>query len=59
MSQAASLPMKSPFHRGERAIQRRLGIADQAEDLGRRMIRDHMPDPVSYTHLTLPTILRV
>ena len=44
MSQAASLPMKSPFHRGERAIQRRLGIADQAEDLGRRMIRDHMPD---------------
>ena len=32
----------SPFHPGERAIQNRLGVADRAEMLGRRMIRDHL-----------------
>jgi hypothetical protein len=34
----------SPFHRGERAIQSRLGIRDKMEQLGHRMIRDHMPE---------------
>ena len=35
---------ESPFHRGEKEIQSRLGIDEKAEKLGRRMIRDHMPD---------------
>ena len=35
---------KSPFHRGEKEIQSRLGIEDRMEGLGRRMIRDHMPE---------------
>lgn len=34
----------SPFHRGEREIQERLGVHDRLEDLGRRVIRDFMPD---------------
>lgn len=35
---------KSPFHRGEQEIQSRLGIRDKLEQLGRRMIRDHMTE---------------
>ena len=35
--------MGSPFHRGERALQERLGVRDKMERAGRRMIRDHMP----------------
>ncbi|MDJ0611872.1 MAG: MOSC domain-containing protein [Kiloniellales bacterium] len=34
---------QSPFHRGEKEIQTRLGMADKMEDLGRRMIRREMP----------------
>lgn len=33
----------SPFHPGEQAIQRRLGVREQAEALGRQMIRPYMP----------------
>ncbi|MDH3640062.1 MAG: flavin-nucleotide-binding protein, partial [Gammaproteobacteria bacterium] len=33
----------SPFHRGEREIQSRLGIRDKIEPMGRRMIRSQMP----------------
>ncbi len=35
---------KSPFHRGEKRIQARLGIQDKMEALGRRVIRDLMPE---------------
>ena len=34
----------SPFHRGEKAIQTRLGVADRMERAGRKFIRDHMPE---------------
>ena len=34
---------RSPFHRGEKEIQSRLGIEEKAESLGRRMIHDQMP----------------
>ena len=33
---------KSPFHRGEKEIQSRLGIEEKIEELGSRMIRDYM-----------------
>ena len=33
----------SPFHRGEKEIQSRLGIRDKMERLGRKVIRDHLP----------------
>ncbi|MGI9385225.1 MAG: MOSC domain-containing protein [Methyloligellaceae bacterium] len=35
---------KSPFHRGEKEIQSRLGIEQKMEELGGRTIRDHMPE---------------
>ncbi|MFC0577526.1 2Fe-2S iron-sulfur cluster-binding protein [Paraburkholderia solisilvae] len=34
----------SPWHAGELALQRKVGVADQMKDLGRRVLRDHMPD---------------
>ena len=37
-------PTPSPFHRGEREIQTRLGVREQIEDIGQRFIRDYMPD---------------
>ena len=33
----------SPFHRGEKEIQSRLGKQDEMERLGRKVIRDHLP----------------
>ncbi len=35
---------KSPFHRGEREVQSRLGVRDQVEKLGQRFIREYLPD---------------
>ena len=34
----------SPFHRGEREIQTRLGVREQTEDIGHRFIRTYMPE---------------
>lgn len=33
---------RSPFHRGEQAIQRRLGVGEKLARMGQRLIRDHM-----------------
>ena len=35
---------KSPFHRGETEIQSRLGIQEKTEEMGRRLIRDRIPE---------------
>ena len=35
---------KSPFHRGEKEIQSRLGVQDKIEEMGRRLIRDTIPE---------------
>ncbi len=35
---------ESPFHAGERAIQRRLGAQEQMDSQGRRVIREFMPE---------------
>lgn len=34
----------SPWHSGERAIHERMGVVAQMENIGRRTIRDYMPD---------------
>ncbi|MFT4823278.1 MAG: ferredoxin-NADP reductase [Halioglobus sp.] len=34
----------SPFHAGEQAIQEKMGVREQMERFGSRVIRDHMPD---------------
>ncbi len=40
---AASDPERSPFHRGEQEIQKRLGVSDNMERFGSKVIRDHLP----------------
>lgn len=35
--------LDSPFHRGEQFIQHKLGVREQMERFGRRVIRDHIP----------------
>jgi predicted pyridoxine 5'-phosphate oxidase superfamily flavin-nucleotide-binding protein len=37
-------PTDSPFHRGEQAIQARLGTAAQMDTIGRRFIRNFLPE---------------
>lgn len=34
----------SPFHSGEQLLQERAGVRSKVEQIGRRVIRDHMPD---------------
>ncbi len=34
----------SPFHRGEKEIQSRLGIRERMEEMGRRVIGDRIPE---------------
>jgi len=48
---------ESPFHAGEVAIQRRLGIDEKVDRAGRRMIRTYMPDQHRAFFAQLPFIL--
>lgn len=45
------------FHPGECKIQERLGVRDQVEALGRRLIHDHMPDQHRIFYSKLPMLL--
>lgn len=47
----------SPFHAGEQAVQRRVGVRDQVERAGRNMIRDYMPDQHRELFQTLPLLV--
>ena len=46
----------SPFHRGEQAIQQQLGVREQMERFGSRVIRDHMPEQHREFYQQLPFI---
>jgi ferredoxin-NADP reductase/MOSC domain-containing protein YiiM/predicted pyridoxine 5'-phosphate oxidase superfamily flavin-nucleotide-binding protein len=48
---------KSPFHRGEKEIQSRLGIQEKMEEKGRRVIRDHMPEQNLEFFAQLPLLM--
>lgn len=48
---------KSPFHRGEKEIQARLDIAEKMEELGDRMIHDHMPEQHQVFFSRLPILM--
>ncbi|HWK46706.1 MAG TPA: pyridoxamine 5'-phosphate oxidase family protein [Stellaceae bacterium] len=50
-------PLDSPWHDGERALHRRLGIADRMEAAGRHSIRSFMPDQHRVFFAQLPFIL--
>lgn len=39
-----SAPGRSPWHAGEVALQRTVGLAERMDSVGRKVIRDHMPD---------------
>lgn len=47
----------SPFHPGEQLIQHRLGIRDQIQELGRRIIRNYMPDQHRRFFCQVPYVL--
>ena len=47
----------SPFHRGEREIQSRLGVREQIENVGQRFIRDHLPGEHRQFYSQLPLLL--
>jgi len=47
----------SPFHRGEREVQTRLGVRDSVEAVGQRFIRDHMPGEHRAFFSQLPFVL--
>ena len=46
----------SPFHRGEQTIQEKLGVREQMERFGSRVIRDHMPQQHRDFYQQLPFI---
>jgi predicted pyridoxine 5'-phosphate oxidase superfamily flavin-nucleotide-binding protein len=48
---------ESPFHRGEKELQPRLGIRGKMEQADRRMIRDHMPQQHREFFSQLPLLL--
>lgn len=47
----------SPFHAGELAIQARLGIQEQMDKQGRRIIRDYLPDQFRQFFAQLPYVI--
>ncbi len=51
-----SISPTSPFHRGEQAVQTRLGVRDKMERFGSRVIRDHMPEQHRDFYQKLPFI---
>lgn len=48
---------RSPFHRGEKEIQSRFGKAEKMAQIGRRVIRDYMPDEHQEFFSLLPHLL--
>jgi ferredoxin-NADP reductase/predicted pyridoxine 5'-phosphate oxidase superfamily flavin-nucleotide-binding protein len=51
-----STSTSSPFHRGEQAIQQQLGVREQMERFGSRVIRGHMPQQHRDFYQQLPFI---
>lgn len=50
----ASTLVSSPFHRGEQEIQARLGVRENIERFGSRVIRDHLPEQHQHFYRKLP-----
>lgn len=57
MSQDQHSSNASPWHAGEKLIHERLGVATRMEDVGRRVIRDYMPDQHRTFFQQLPFML--
>jgi len=50
-------PIESPFHSGERAVQERLGVRTKLEEVGRRVIRDYLPEQHRQFFAQLPFLI--
>ena len=50
------VPSQSPFHAGEIALQRLLGVDERMNTLGRKVVRDFMPDQHRDFFATLPFV---
>jgi ferredoxin-NADP reductase/predicted pyridoxine 5'-phosphate oxidase superfamily flavin-nucleotide-binding protein len=46
-----------PFHRGEKAVQARLGVEERMLEVGRRVIRPYLPDQHREFYAQLPFVL--
>ncbi|HIV72503.1 MAG TPA: pyridoxamine 5'-phosphate oxidase family protein [Candidatus Aquabacterium excrementipullorum] len=57
MSPAGEIATASPFHEGEQRLQDITGVREVAEQRGRLMIRDHMPDQHRTFFEQLPFVL--
>src|SRR5262245_46602362 len=53
----ASSPRDSAFHPGEQALQQRAGVRDRLEQVGRKVIRDFMPDQHRALFAQLPFLI--
>ncbi len=47
----------APFHAGEVAVQARLGVAERMDEIGRRVLRDHLPEQHQRFYEQLPLML--
>jgi predicted pyridoxine 5'-phosphate oxidase superfamily flavin-nucleotide-binding protein len=50
-------PKTNPWHEGERAMQRRLGVAERMAEVGPHVIRDFMPDQHREFFAALPFVV--
>ena len=53
----ATTEFESPFHRGEQEIQSLLGVREQVEEMGRRFIRNYLPEQHQEFYARLPYLL--
>ncbi|WP_070107467.1 2Fe-2S iron-sulfur cluster-binding protein [Burkholderia plantarii] len=51
-----SLVASSPWHAGELALQEKAGVAARMDDVGRRFVRDHLPEQHRAFYAQLPFI---
>ncbi len=56
MSQSDA-PGTSPWHAGERELQESVGVADQMDIFGRKVVRDFMPDQHRLFYNQLPYLV--
>jgi len=52
-----STPTASPWHSGERALQQKTGVVERMESVGRRVLRDHLPDQHRSFFAQLPFVV--
>jgi predicted pyridoxine 5'-phosphate oxidase superfamily flavin-nucleotide-binding protein len=57
MANPGWLQTESPFHAGELAIHARLGVKEQMDKQGRRVIRDYLPDQFRQFFAQLPYVI--